>query len=47
MCGWAAGAAAYFLAGSTGGTLPALLAALVVTWGLEHALPRPGQKMVE
>jgi cytosine permease len=41
MCGWAAGAAAYFLAGSTGGTLPALLAALVVTWGLEHALSRP------
>jgi cytosine permease len=41
MCGWAAGAAAYFLAGSTGGTLPALLAALVVTWGLERTLPRP------
>jgi len=40
MCGWAAGAAAYFLAGSTGGTLPALLAALVVTWGLERSLPR-------
>src|SRR5512140_2174753 len=41
MCGWAAGAAAYFLAGSTGGTLPALLAALVVTWGLDRLLPRP------
>jgi cytosine permease len=41
MCGWAAGAAAYFLAGSTGGTLPALVTALVVTWGLERALPRP------
>jgi purine-cytosine permease-like protein len=40
MCGWAAGAAAYFLAGATGGTLPALAAALVVTWALEHLLPR-------
>jgi purine-cytosine permease-like protein len=39
MCGWAAGVAAYFLAGSTGGTLPALVSALVVTWGLEHLLP--------
>jgi hypothetical protein len=38
MCGWATGAAAYFLAGSTGGTLPALATALVVTWGLERAL---------
>jgi purine-cytosine permease-like protein len=38
MCGWAAGAAAFFLAGSTGGTLPALAAALVVTWGLDRAL---------
>jgi purine-cytosine permease-like protein len=41
MCGWAAGAAAYFLAGSTGGTLPALATALAVTWGLERSLPRP------
>jgi purine-cytosine permease-like protein len=40
MCGWAAGAAAYFLAGSTGGTLPALAAALVVTWALDRLLPR-------
>ena len=39
MCGWAAGAAAYFLAGSTGGTLPALAAALVVTWGFSRVLP--------
>jgi purine-cytosine permease-like protein len=41
MVGWAAGAAAYFLAGSTGGTLPSLVTALVVTWALELALPRP------
>ena len=41
MCGWVAGAAAYFLAGSTGGTLPALATALVVTWGLEKILPLP------
>ncbi|MGA7990470.1 MAG: cytosine permease [Thermoanaerobaculia bacterium] len=41
MCGWAAGAAAYFLAGTTGGTLPALLTALVVTWALERSLARP------
>jgi cytosine permease len=40
MCGWAAGAAAYVLAGSTGGTLPALAAALLVTWGLERARAR-------
>ena len=44
MCGWAAGVTAYFLAGSVGGaggTLPALVTALVVTWGLERALPGP------
>jgi purine-cytosine permease-like protein len=41
MCGWAAGAAAYVLAGSTGGTLPALAAAVAVTWGLDRVLPRP------
>jgi len=41
MCGWAAGATAYFLAGSAGGTLPALATALVVTWGLERTLSRP------
>ena len=40
MCGWAAGAAAYFLVGPTGGTLPALAAALLVTWALS-ALLRP------
>jgi purine-cytosine permease-like protein len=39
MCGWAAGAAAYFLAGSTGGTLPALVSALVVTWGARAPAP--------
>ncbi len=39
MCGWAAGAAAYFLSGRTGGTLPALAVALLVTWGLSAALP--------
>ncbi len=39
MCGWAAGAGAYFLAGSTGGTLPALATALAVTWGLSRLLP--------
>jgi purine-cytosine permease-like protein len=38
MCGWAAGATAYVLAGATGGTLPALATALVVTWGLERVL---------
>jgi cytosine permease len=42
MCGWAAGAAAYFLAGSIGGTLPALATALLVTWGLSRALPDSG-----
>ena len=41
MCGWVAGAAAYFLAGSMGGTLPSLVTALLVTWGLERALSRP------
>ena len=45
MCGWAAGVAAYFLAGSTGGTLPSLVTALLVTWGLERSLPRPEQRM--
>ncbi|HTS00978.1 MAG TPA: cytosine permease [Thermoanaerobaculia bacterium] len=44
MCGWAAGAAAYFLAGRTGGTLPALATALVVTWALERALPRAAER---
>jgi hypothetical protein len=34
MCGWAAGVAAYFLSGAIGGTLPALSAAILVTWGL-------------
>jgi len=38
MCGWAAGVAAYSLAGKTGGTLPALAAALLVTWVLSRAL---------
>ncbi len=38
ICGWAAGAAAYVLSGRTGGTLPGLAAALLVTWGLSAAL---------
>ncbi len=42
MCGWAAGVAAYFLAsraGGIGGTLPSLVTALAVTWGLDSFLP--------
>ena len=42
MCGWAAGAAAYFLAGRTGGTLPSLVTALLVTWALSRALRPAG-----
>ncbi len=36
LSGWAAGAAAFFAAGSIGGTLPALATSVLVYWGLQR-----------
>jgi purine-cytosine permease-like protein len=40
MCAWAAGAAAFFAAGSRGGTIPALAVSIGVYVGLRYTLHR-------